>query len=67
MCNRKEVKRVLDEAVKLGFTIARANNGHYRFEKPGVQAVFFSGTPGDSRAIMNGTAKLRRAAKLAAA
>ncbi|SED35360.1 hypothetical protein SAMN05216178_6907 [Pseudomonas saponiphila] len=67
MCSRKEVKRVLDEAIKLGFTVGRASNGHYRFDKPGVQAVFFSSTPGDNRAILNGTAKLRRAAKLAAA
>jgi hypothetical protein len=59
----KEVQRVLDEALRLGFAVSRANNGHYRFTKAGVPAVFFSSTPGDSRAILNGTAKLRRAAR----
>lgn len=66
MCNKKEVQRVLDEAVKLGFSVGRSQNGHYRFSKPGVPTVFFSGTPSDSRAILNGTAKLRRAARAAA-
>lgn len=66
MCSKKEVQRVLDEATKLGFTIGRSSNGHYRFSKPGIATVFFSGTPGDTRAIQNGTAKLRRAARVAA-
>lgn len=66
MCGKKEVQRVLDEAAKLGFTVGRSANGHYRFNKPGIPTVFFSGTPGDIRAIQNGTAKLRRAARQAA-
>ena len=51
------------EAEKLGFAVERASNGHCKFTKPGVRAVFFSGTPGDHRAIKNGVAKLRRACR----
>lgn len=39
---------------------------HLKFTRPGVQAVFFSGTPGDHRAYQNGVAKLRRADRGAA-
>lgn len=58
-----EVKRVIAEAEKLGFAVAHANNGHCKFTKAGIPAVFFSGTPGDRRAIKNGIAKLRRACR----
>lgn len=58
-----DVKRVIGEAEKLGFAVERAGNGHCKFTKPGVRAVFFSGTPGDHRAIKNGVAKLRRACR----
>lgn len=68
MANKsKEVQRVIDEALRLGFEVGKSTNGHLRFSKPGVPTVFFSGTPGDSRAILNGTAKLRRAARAVAA
>jgi hypothetical protein len=62
----KEVSRVLDEAKRLGYAIARTSNGHYRFTMPGVETQFWSGTPSDVRSVRNGEAKLRRAAKAGA-
>lgn len=60
-----DLKLVLREAEKLGFTTSKAGkrNVHLKFEKPGCPAVFFSATPSDHRAIKNGIAKLRRAAR----
>ena len=62
-----DLRKVVDEARRLGFEVEQTNNNHLRFFKEGVPAVFFSGTPGDHRAIQNGVAKLRRACRGAAA
>ena len=58
-----DVRRVVRVAKLLGFSISRTSRGHLRFDRPGTPAVFFSGTPGDWRAVLNGIAKLKRAAK----
>lgn len=61
----KQLQPIIDEAKKLGFTasMAGSRNPHLRFDKPGCRAVFFSSSPSDSRAVLNGIAKLRRAAR----
>lgn len=61
MSAKDGLRRVTEEAEALGFTITRTRNGHLRFDLTGVPAVFFSGTPSDHRAILNGIAKLKRA------
>ena len=63
MSAKDGLRRVTEEAEALGFSISRTRNGHLRFDLTGVPAVFFSSTPGDHRAILNGVAKLRRAKK----
>lgn len=67
MKHRKEVAAVVAEAEKLGFSVSQAGkrNVHLRFDMPGIKPVFFSATPGDHRAVLNGIAKLRRAAAAA--
>lgn len=60
---REDIRRILGVAELLGFTASRTSKGHWKFERAGVPAVFFSGTPGDVRAVKNGIAKLRRAAQ----
>lgn len=60
MSAKDGVRRVEIVARRLGFEVSRTKGGHLRFDKVGVGVVFFSGTPGDRRAILNGIAKLRR-------
>lgn len=59
-------KLVIQVAESLGFATEFTRGSHLKFTRPGVQAVFFSGTPGDHRAYQNGVAKLRRADRGAA-
>lgn len=63
MSAKDGVRRVEIVARGLGFEVSRTKGGHLRFDKPGVGAVYFSSTPGDRRAILNGIAKLRRAVR----
>lgn len=60
----KLVEPVVAEARKLGFKVSYAGkrNVHLRFDKDGIKPVFFSSSPSDHRAVLNGIAKLRRAA-----
>jgi len=59
---RKEADRVIEEARRLGFTVEKTRNSHWKFTRQGAPAVYHSSTSGDHRAWKNCTAKLRRAA-----
>lgn len=54
-------KRLLAYARELGFAAEMTKNGHLKFTKPGKSTVYFSGTPSDNRALLNGESKLRKA------
>lgn len=58
-------KRVIGAAEQLGFQAEFTRSKHIKFTMAGAPAVFFSGTPGDHRAMQNGIAKLKRAARAA--
>lgn len=57
----ESVRRVIEFAISIGFEVAKAQNNHWKFTKPGRPLVWFSSTPGDRRAMLNGISKLRRA------
>lgn len=56
-----EVKALCSYALSQGWAVEQTRNLHLKFTKAGRRTVFFSGTPGDHRAWLNGKAKLRRA------
>lgn len=60
--SREDVNRVIAFAQSLGFSVDRTNNRHFKFTRSGLPTVFFSSTPADCRAWLNGISKLRRAA-----
>lgn len=55
-----ELRKVVEFAESLGFTVERTKGLHLKLLKPGRPVVFTSGTPGDNRAIKNIIAQLKR-------
>lgn len=56
-----EQRKVIAEAVLMGWTVGRTRSNHLKFEQPGMRPVFTSSTPGDWRATKNALGMLRRA------
>jgi hypothetical protein len=52
-------KKVIEFAMANGWSVSKSKKMHYRFERPGYRSVFFSSTPSDHRAQLNGISKLR--------
>lgn len=58
----KELRKVLDEAERQGFTVQRTKRGHVMVrDANNVPVTTFSGSASDSRSLRNGIAQLRRA------
>lgn len=57
-----DLRQLIKEAEKDGWSAERTRGGHIRFTRPGRGPVFFGSTPGDRRAYMNCRSALRRAA-----
>ena len=55
-----DIKKIAKAAEDQGWTVERTNKGHWRFTPPVGTICFFSGTPGDRRAIRNFLSQLRR-------
>lgn len=58
-------RRMIAYGRELGFTVSSTDKGHYKFEMPGVPAVFMSGTPGNKSTLNLTKTKLNRAARAA--
>ena len=56
----KDLRRVVRDAEKRGWTASKTNGGHIRLTKPGCQPVFTSQTPSDKRTAKNAEMQLRR-------
>lgn len=57
-----QLQQVIKKAQQEGWVITRTRGSHLRFfpPRPGSAIVFFSGTPGDHRAVRNLATKLKR-------
>lgn len=55
------LRRLVEYAEALGFTLDAQRHRHLRFDRPGPPPVFASRTPGDRRSLENSKRDLRRA------
>lgn len=61
MSARKDMKALLRQARRQGFTITYNHRGHQRVRNPATgQRAVVSATPSDGRAVRNARADLRR-------
>lgn len=56
----KDVKQHALWAESRGWRVERTRKGHIAFKRSGAPTVFFSGTPGDYRALRNSRRELIR-------
>jgi len=58
----KDLRKVLEEAERQGFSVKRTRKGHYQVRNAeNVVVAVFSGTASDHRSLRNGIAQLKRA------
>lgn len=57
----KDLKKLLKEAEKEGFTVTRTTRGHIKVTREGRFVTMFAGTASDHRGFKNGLAAMRRA------
>lgn len=61
----KDLRRVIRDAEKRGWSASATGGGHVRLTKPGCQPVFTSQTPSDPRTAKNAEMELRRSERSA--
>lgn len=65
--SNREMRELVKEAAKDGWTVTLRKGGHLKFEHPEAACVFASSTPSDHRSVANTRAQLRRNLKEARA
>lgn len=61
MSHKKEIKYLLDRAVRQGFTVKQTKSGHYQVRHPTDGSLtHLPSTPSDRRAVDNSLSQLKR-------
>lgn len=59
----KQLRGLIDFALREGWEVVRTSGGHLKFMKPGLSPIYTGSTASDYRAERNARAQLRRAGR----